>query len=178
MAINKNPAPAAETKAAKPAAPKAAAAKPAAPAKAAAKPAAPKAAAPAKAAKPAAAPKAAAPAETEVKETGRVSRKDIAAAIRDKVMASGLAISAKVAEVVSVAYEEVITEALAAGKVVPLTGFGQFSVVHREEQVRPNPQKPGEKVTVPAHNAPKFKAGAKLKAAVNGGSEVVEEVAE
>ncbi len=101
----------------------------------------------------------------------KLSRKDIAAGIRDKVIASGMAISPKVAEVAAVAYEEVITEALAAGMTVPLTGFGVFSVVHREEQVRPNPQKPGEKVTVPAHNAPKFKAGAKLKQAVNGGAE-------
>ena len=101
----------------------------------------------------------------------RLTRKDLAQGLREKVMASGLAVSPKVAEVMSVAFEEVVTEALAAGMVVPLAGFGVFSVVAREATTRPNPQKPGEKINVPAHNVPKFKAGAKLKAALNGGAE-------
>lgn len=100
-----------------------------------------------------------------------LSRKDIAAALRDKVMATGAAISPKVAETCAVAYEEVLQEALAAGKKVSLPGFGVFSVVAKAEQERPNPQKPGEKITIKAHNAPKFKAGSKLKQAVNGGEE-------
>lgn len=113
----------------------------------------------------------AAPAVETLEKAVVISRKDIAAALRGKVSAAGMAISQKVAEVVSVAYEEVISEALAEGSKVSLPGFGVFSVVHREESERPNPQKPGEKVVVPAHNAPKFKPGSKLKAAVNGGEE-------
>lgn len=105
----------------------------------------------------------------------RIGRKDIAAALRLKVFAANAAISPKVAEICAVAYEEVITEALKAGKQVALPGFGIFSSVAKPAAIRPNPQKPGETINVPAHNAPKFKVGSKLKAAVNGGVDVAEE---
>lgn len=130
------------------------------------------------------APAAAAPAKAapepveEAVAVVTIGRKDIAQRIRDKVIATGAAISPKVAETAAVAYEEVIAEALAAGEKVSLPGFGVFSVTAKAEMERPNPQKPGEKILVPAHNAPKFKAGSKLKAALNGGDEVAVEVEE
>lgn len=165
MALKKNVA----APAAKPAAP-APAAKPTL--KPAVKPAVP---APKPAAKPAPQPVEAPAAEAaEVVEVVNIGRKDIAARIREKVIATGAAISPKVAETVAVAYEEVVAEALAAGEKITLPGFGVFSVVAKDEQERPNPQKPGEKVVIPAHNAPKFKVGSKLKQAVNGGAEAEE----
>lgn len=99
----------------------------------------------------------------------RVVRKELAASLRQKIIANGAAIPLKVAEMAVTLYEEVITEALVAGKQVALPGFGSFSSVAKAASNRPNPRKPGEFVTIEAHNAPKFKAGAKLKAAVNGG---------
>lgn len=118
------------------------------------------------------APKAAEPApEVENTKAEKVGRKEIAALIREKVAATGAAISPKVAEIAVVAYEEAVQELLAGGKQIALPGFGVFSVTAKAESVRPNPQKKGETITIAAHNAPKFKPGAKLKAAVNGGVE-------
>ena len=97
----------------------------------------------------------------------KLSRNELAERVREKVMGTGLAISEKVAQVAIVAYEEVIMEALADGKQVPLSGFGIFSVAYREAATRPNPQKPGETVQVPAHWVPKFKVGSRFKKAVN-----------
>lgn len=124
-------------------------------------------AAPKAEAKPAPAPAA----EVENTKAEKVGRKEIAALIREKVAATGAAISPNVAEITVVAYEEVIQELLAEGKQIALPGFGNFMSVARPESVRPNPQKKGETITIAAHNAPKFKPGAKLKAAVNGGVE-------
>lgn len=104
----------------------------------------------------------------------KISRKEIAAAIRAKVMATGMAISPKVAEVVSVAYEEVVQEALVAGKQVVLIGFGVFSTSARPASIRPNPQKPGTTVNVPACRVAKFKVGSGLKKAINDGKDVPE----
>jgi len=60
---------------------------------------------------------------------------------------------------------EAITHALKAGEPVLLTGFGKFEV--REKKARPgiNP-KTLERIQLPARNAPAFKAGKALKAAV------------
>lgn len=97
----------------------------------------------------------------------RVTRKDIAAAIQEKVKAAGKAVPASIAEIMVVAYEEVVTEALASGAQVTLPGFGTFTAVAKDAMERPNPQKPGEKILVAAHVAPKFKAGSGLKKALN-----------
>jgi DNA-binding protein HU-beta len=58
-----------------------------------------------------------------------------------------------------------IEEALAAGNEVRLTGFGKFSVSHREARTGRNPQT-GESMAIAAKNVPKFSAGAELKKAV------------
>lgn len=61
---------------------------------------------------------------------------------------------------------ETITEALIKGEAVQINGFGIFEVREKKASVAPNPVKPGEKIEVPAHKAPAFKAGAALKDAV------------
>ena len=97
----------------------------------------------------------------------KIGRKEMAEAIREKVKEAGLAIPPGVALAAVVAYEEAIMDALAQGLQVNLVGFGAFMALDRAEATRPNPQKPGETVVVPAHKAAKFKVGARLKKAIN-----------
>ena len=52
------------------------------------------------------------------------------------------------------------------GEKVQLVGFGTFETVKRAKRKGQNPQTK-EKITIPASNAPKFKAGKALKEAVN-----------
>ncbi len=59
-----------------------------------------------------------------------------------------------------------ISEALAKGDKVTIVGFGTFSVSKREARKGRNPQTK-EEITIPACKVPKFKAGKKLKEAVN-----------
>ena len=66
------------------------------------------------------------------------------------------------------AFLEVITETLKKGGHVNFTGFGKFSAQQRKERQGVNPRNPGEKVTIPAAQVPKFSAGSTLKAAVKG----------
>jgi DNA-binding protein HU-beta len=61
---------------------------------------------------------------------------------------------------------ETITEALKKGDEVKIVGFGTFVVTDRAAGEARNPRT-GEKVSVPASKAPKFRAGAGLKDAVN-----------
>ena len=64
------------------------------------------------------------------------------------------------------AFTESITEALAKGEKVSLVGFGTFATSKREAREGRNP-KTGETVTIAARTAATFKAGSKLKDAVN-----------
>ena len=61
---------------------------------------------------------------------------------------------------------ESVTDALKAGEKVALIGFGTFSVSLRAARTGKNPQT-GEAIAIPASKAAKFKAGQKLKDAVN-----------
>ncbi len=61
---------------------------------------------------------------------------------------------------------DIITETLAKGDTINLIGFGSFSVGERAARTGRNP-KTGEELQIAASKAPKFTAGAKLKAAVN-----------
>lgn len=63
---------------------------------------------------------------------------------------------------------EVITESLTKGQEVTLTGFGTFSAKHRSARAGVNPQKPTERIQVPAVTVPKFKSGKALKDALKG----------
>ena len=60
-----------------------------------------------------------------------------------------------------------IEEALAAKDKVQMIGFGTFCVRKRAARTGHNPQDPKKKIQIPACEVPAFKAGAKLKAAVN-----------
>jgi DNA-binding protein HU-beta len=62
----------------------------------------------------------------------------------------------------------VVQEQLKKGDEVAITGFGKFSVTKRDARIGRNPQT-GESLKIKASNAPKFAAGASLKAAVNAG---------
>lgn len=64
---------------------------------------------------------------------------------------------------------EAITDALTRGEEVKLVGFGSFIVTKRPAGEARNPRT-GETVRVEESMAPKFKAGAGLKQAVNGKS--------
>ena len=59
-----------------------------------------------------------------------------------------------------------ITDALANGETVTLTGFGTFSVRTREARQGRNPRT-GESIAIAASNVPAFKAGKALRDAVN-----------
>ncbi len=60
---------------------------------------------------------------------------------------------------------EAIEQQMSAGNEVRLTGFGKFSVSHREARTGRNPQT-GETMQIAAKNVPRFSAGAELKKAV------------
>ena len=59
-----------------------------------------------------------------------------------------------------------ITDALANGETVTLTGFGTFSVRTRGARQGRNPRT-GESIAIAASNVPAFKAGKALRDAVN-----------
>ena len=60
---------------------------------------------------------------------------------------------------------EAIEQQMGAGNEVRLTGFGKFSVSHREARMGRNPQT-GETMQIAAKTVPRFSAGAELKKAV------------
>ena len=73
---------------------------------------------------------------------------------------------AAIAEKALKAFEEVVTETLAADGKVQLVGFGTFDVAERAAREGRNPQT-GEAMPIPASKAPRFKAGKALKDAIN-----------
>lgn len=60
---------------------------------------------------------------------------------------------------------DIITEALARGEKVTLTGFGTFLVRQRAARMGRNPQT-GEPLHIPAQTTPAFRAGSALKESV------------
>lgn len=62
---------------------------------------------------------------------------------------------------------EIISSTLKKGDNIALVGFGTFEVRKRAARVGRNP-KTGEELKIKAAKVPAFKAGATLKAAVNG----------
>jgi DNA-binding protein HU-beta len=60
---------------------------------------------------------------------------------------------------------DVITEQLAKGQKIALTGFGAFEIQERPARTGRNP-KTGEAIQIAASRAPKFTAGSALKSAV------------
>ena len=76
-------------------------------------------------------------------------------------------ISKKVAAEAVAAVLDVITDALAAGEDVKITGFGGFEVKERAARTGRNP-KTGEAVEIAASKYVAFSAGSALKDKVNG----------
>ena len=62
---------------------------------------------------------------------------------------------------------ETIRDTMKAGDKITLVGFGTFAPKHKEECVRPNPQKPGETLTVAACTVPTLKFGNAFKDSIN-----------
>jgi len=60
---------------------------------------------------------------------------------------------------------DIVTEELAAGNKVTLTGFGTFLVRHRAARMGRNPQT-NEPIHIPEQDTPAFRAGSALKDAV------------
>ena len=58
-----------------------------------------------------------------------------------------------------------ITDSLAGGEKVTLVGFGTFQVQKRKARQGVNPQT-GDKISIPAKDVPKFKAGRSFREAV------------
>ncbi len=59
-----------------------------------------------------------------------------------------------------------ITETLKSGDEVTIAGFGTFMPKYRSARMGVNPQKPSERIQIPAVIIPKFKAGKALKDAL------------
>ena len=72
----------------------------------------------------------------------------------------------KEAEDVIKKFTSAVTSILSEGGEVSLVGFGKFEVKERPERQGRNPST-GEVMTIAAKKTPNFKAGAKLKEAVN-----------
>ena len=62
-----------------------------------------------------------------------------------------------------------ISAALSRGEKVTFVGFGTFERRDRKARMWVNPQRPTEKIKIPAKKAPAFSAGSELKAAVATG---------
>jgi len=67
---------------------------------------------------------------------------------------------------IMMAFEKVVIAALQRGEEVTLTGFGTWLAKFRSARGGVNPQKPTERIQIPAVTVPKFKAGKTLKDAL------------
>ncbi|MCX6781602.1 MAG: HU family DNA-binding protein [Candidatus Magasanikbacteria bacterium] len=83
-----------------------------------------------------------------------------------QVLAEKMNLSKRETEDIVNTMVDVITTTLQKGEEVVLTGFGAFSVKQRAARVGVNPQRPTEKINIPAVKVPKFKAGKALKDAL------------
>ncbi len=77
-------------------------------------------------------------------------------------------ITKKQAEDTLEAFTDMVMDTLKAGGEVTIAGFGNFSAKRRAARMGVNPQKPSEKMQIPAVTVPKFKAGKALKDALKG----------
>jgi DNA-binding protein HU-beta len=92
-----------------------------------------------------------------------MNRKELIDALADKTGSSKADADRSIAALI-----EIVTATLKKGDNVALVGFGTFEVRKRAARIGRNPAT-GAELKIKASKAPAFKAGAKLKAAVNGG---------
>jgi DNA-binding protein HU-beta len=90
-----------------------------------------------------------------------MNKTEFVAAIADKTE-----LSKKDAEKAVKAFVDVVAEELKKGEKIQLVGFGTFEVAERSAREGINPRT-GEKLSIAASKAPKFKAGKALKDAIN-----------
>lgn len=81
-------------------------------------------------------------------------------------LAAKLSITHSDAEKFLNTFISMVYDQLRAGEKVNISGFGQFSVSHRQPRLGVNPRNPTQKITIPELNTPKFKAGEAFKEAV------------
>ncbi|BCK87537.1 DNA-binding protein HU-beta [mine drainage metagenome] len=91
-----------------------------------------------------------------------MNRKELIDALADKTGSSKADADRTIGALI-----EIVTGALKKGDNVALVGFGTFEVRKRAARTGRNPAT-GETLKIKASKAPAFKAGATLKAAVNG----------
>ena len=65
------------------------------------------------------------------------------------------------------AFVETVNDAMKADDKITLVGFGTFVAKHKKESIRPNPQKKGETIKVPACKVPALKFGKSYKESIN-----------
>lgn len=100
--------------------------------------------------------------EPIVKKGHNMNRKEFAEALAKKTGKSNAKADSLISAVV-----DVITDTLKKGDSLTLVGFGTFSVKKRAARTGRNPAT-GAEMKIKASKVASFKAGAKLKAAVNG----------
>lgn len=83
-----------------------------------------------------------------------------------QILSEKLNVSKREAEDTINTFVDLIIATLKKGDEVVLTGFGAFSVKTRAARAGVNPQRPTEKIQIPAVRVPKFKAGKALKDAL------------
>lgn len=66
-------------------------------------------------------------------------------------------------------FEEIVTEYLARGGSIRLTGFGTLTVADRKARMNPDPRDKANRIGIPAVRVPKFRPGDTLKRAVRDG---------
>jgi DNA-binding protein HU-beta len=91
-----------------------------------------------------------------------MNRKELAEALANKTETSKAEADRAIG-----AFIEIISGALKKGDSVSLVGFGSFAVRKRAARTGRNP-KTGAELKIKASKVPAFKAGATLKAVVNG----------
>ncbi len=91
-----------------------------------------------------------------------MNRSELVAAMAEKTNSTKVDADKTIAALI-----DIITTTLKKGDNVALVGFGTFEVRKRAARTGRNPQT-GAVLKIKASKAPKFKAGAMLKAAVNG----------
>ena len=64
-------------------------------------------------------------------------------------------------------FTDTVEKTLRRGDSLTLIGFGTFSVSNRAARTGRNPQNPSQEIHIPASRGAKFKAGSKLKSALN-----------
>ena len=78
-------------------------------------------------------------------------------------LAAKLSVTYSEAERMLNTFIKLVYEVLAGNGKVNISGFGQFSVSHREARLGVNPRQPDQKIEIPALVTPKFRAGEEFK---------------